>query len=180
MTQQLEQKEAIEVLGNIKILPEDYNFKVVNCNRDRVVCRTYYIDKNSTKYPFLNRIVVEYKMNISTERITDYSVYLTNDSGDILYLCKYTPDVLNTLFTNIISLELSNWRRIVNNQLPLKNINDYKSLLFEFGSNKRDNNTLRKMIEKNINTSKILNKFHMYINTNGIVPTEIWKHQLFS
>ena len=125
MTQQLEQKEAIEVLGNIKILPEDYNFKVVNCNRDRVVCRTYYIDKNSTKYPFLNRIVVEYKMNISTERITDYSVYLTNDSGDILY-------------------------------------------------------TLRKMIEKNINTSKILNKFHMYINTNGIVPTEIWKHQLFS
>ena len=165
MTQQLEQKEAIEVLGNIKILPEDYNFKVVNCNRDRVVCRTYYIDKNSTKYPFLNRIVVEYKMNISTERITDYSVYLTNDSGDILYLCKYTPDVLNTLFTNIISLELSNWRRIVDNQLPLKNINDY---------------TLRKMIEKNINTSKILNKFHMYINTNGIVPTEIWKHQLFS
>lgn len=180
MVQQLEQKEAIEVLKNIKVLPINYNFSVVPCDNVKIVCRTYYIDEESNKYPSLDRITIKYGMNRFTERVTDYSVYLTNDSGDILYLCKYSPQILNTLFNNIISLELSNWHRIIENRKPLRTMDDYKSLMFELNnsSNKRTINILRKIIERNIDTSKLLNHFDKYSDSNEIIPTTVWETQI--
>lgn len=176
LIQQLEQTEAIEVLKKMRVLPINYKFLVVTCNKEKVIRRTYHIDEGSNKYPLLDTITIEYRMNIHTERITDYSVYLTNDSKDILYLCKYSPRVLNTLFNNIISLELSNWHRIINHQEPLRTMDDYKSLMFELGAGA--NRKLKRIIENNTNTSKLLNQFHDYLNSNEIIPITKWESQI--
>lgn len=177
MTLELEQEESIGILQKIKVLPIGTNLKVSEEKNERLVTRSYHIDLNDSKYPTMNTITINYKVNKYTEKVKNYSVYLTNNVGDTVYLCKYSPKILNTLFNNIILLELSNWRRIVKGMKPLKTIEDYPSFKFELSidNNKRLSH-LKKIVERN--TSKLVETFKEYTNTNKLIPAEIWQSLL--
>lgn len=177
MTLELEQEESIGVLQKIRVLPMDAILKVSEKENERLVIRSYHIEINDDKFPTMNTITVNYKVNKYTERIGDYSVYLANNTGDKVYLCKYSPKILNTLFNNIILLELGNWRRIVKGMKPLRTIKDYPSFMFELSidSNKRISH-LKKIVERN--TLKIVEIFKEYVNTNKLIPVEVWQSQL--
>lgn len=175
MTLEVNQEEAISILSKIKILPMDKEVKIKIEEDGKLVSRKYHIDVNNNTYSTMDMISVNYKVNKYTDRVKDYAVYLTNDSEDKVYLCKYSPKILNTLFNNIISLELSSWRRITQGLKPLKTINNYQSLMFELNieSNKRLNHVLYKLVEKN--TSQLLTKFKKYQNSNIVIPTDVWQ-----
>lgn len=178
MTLELEQEESIGILKNLIILPINNEIKINELDNEKMVNRKYHINLKNSKYPNMDKITITYKVSKYAEKIKDYSVYLTNSVGDIVYLCKYSPKILNTLFNNIIMLEMSNWRRIVQGLKPLKTIDNYQSLMFELNidSNKRINHLLYKLVEKN--TSQLLNKFEVYQNTNNVIPAEIWQNQI--
>lgn len=178
MTLEVNQEEAISILKNIKILPMEREIKIKNEDDGKMVIRKYHINVENSRYSNMDIITIQYKVNKYTEKVKDYAVYLTNNFEDKVYLCKYSPKVLNTLFNNIILLELSNWRRIIQGLSPLRTINNYQSLMFELNidSNKRINHLLYKLVEKN--TSQLLNTFKEYQNSNAIIPVDIWQNQL--
>ena len=178
MTLELEQEESIGILKNLIILPINNEIKINELDNEKMVNRKYHINLKNSKYPNMDKITITYKVNKYTEKVKDYAVYLTNNFEDKVYLCKYSPKVLNTLFNNIILLELSNWRRIIQGLSPLRTINNYQSLMFELNidSNKRINHLLYKLVEKN--TSQLLNTFKEYQNSNAIIPVDIWQNQL--
>jgi hypothetical protein len=178
LTLDLEQEESITVIQKIKVLPMDREIKISEENNEKLVIRSYYIDVKDSDYPTMNKITIKYKFEGRTEKIKDYAVYLSNGLGDKVYLCRHSSKILNTLFNNIIMLELSNWRRVVQGLEPLKTIKDYKSLMFELDEDddRRTIRSLEKHIEKNI--SNFLEKFQNYHNTNKIVPTEVWQIQV--
>ena len=178
MTLELEQEESIGILKNLIILPINNEIKINELDNEKMVNRKYHINLKNSKYPNMDKITITYKVNKYTEKVKDYAVYLTNNFEDKVYLCKYSPKILNTLFNNIIMLEMSNWRRIVQGLKPLKTIDNYQSLMFELNidSNKRINHLLYKLVEKN--TSQLLNTFKEYQNSNAIIPVDIWQNQL--
>lgn len=126
----------------------------------------------------MDKIVVEYDM--TRERVIGYKVYLTNNSEDVIYICKHSPKILNTLFNNIILLELSNWNRIICGNVPLRTIDDYTSLMFELdnGSNKQSNLLLKKIVDNSTSFARLQKKFQDYKNTNRIIPAVLWKKQI--
>lgn len=178
MTLELEQEDAIGILKNLAVLPISNEVNVSEDNNNKLVCRKYHINIENSKFPNMDELTIKYKVSKYAEKIKDYSVYLTNSVGDIVYLCKYSPKILNTLFNNIIMLEMSNWRRVSKQLSPLRTIDDYKSLMFELdiNNNKRKNHLLKKAMEKN--TSKLLNLFKNYQDSNVIIPAEIWQTQI--
>lgn len=174
MTLELEQEESIRILKEIEVIPMDNKINVKFINNEKLITRAYRINSSDT-YPKMKWVVVSYKVSRYADKVKDYAIYLT-DETDKVYLCKYSPEVINTLFNNIILLEMSNWRRIVNGLKPLKNINNYQSFKFEVGNDKKLIHLLQKIIEKN--TSALLTKFEKYKNTNEAIPAEIWHNQI--
>lgn len=179
MTLNLEQEDSICLLKSIKVLPTEQKVSIIeDKNGNKKVYRQYQVSLNSDYYSILDKVVIKYEVGKYTDRVKNYEVFLTNDADDTVYICKYSPNILNTLFNNIILLELSNWRRASKGMKPLRTIEDYESLMFELNidSHKRINNVLQKLVEKN--TSQFLNKFSNYQNTNKIIPINVWEAQL--
>ena len=176
MTMQVDQEEAISILTKLEALPIAPEIKVENKENIKSVCRKYKIKTNNTKYSEMDAIVIKYKMSRYTERVKDYCVYLTGKFDDVVYLCKYSKGILNTLFGNIILLELGNWRRITQGLEPLKEMEDYVSLMFELDiENKRNNRLLENKLDKDFSFKKA---FPQYQNSNKIIPIKIWKSKL--
>lgn len=179
MTLELEQEESIGLIEQLCILPIEKKVTVAeNEDFSKTVCRTYCIHSENNKYSNMNTIVIEYRMGKRTERVEDYSVYLTDGKDNTVYLCKYSPEIFNTLFNNIILLEMSNWRKASEGKKPLRTIKDFDSYKFELeiDSHKREDNLLQKLLDKN--TSNFFNRFTEYRNSNKIIPTNIWKAQI--
>lgn len=179
MTLDLEQEESICLLKKVAVLPTEQIVNIIEDEKgNRKVYRQYQIGLNDDQYSMMDKMVIKYEVGKYTDRVKNYEVYLTNNSSDTVYICKYSPNILNTLFNNIILLELSNWRRASKGMKPLRTIEDYESLMFELNidSHKRINSVLQKLVEKN--TSQFLNKFSNYQNTNKIIPVDVWEAQL--
>lgn len=175
MTLELEQEESISILSKLQVLKKLPIIKVCEVGNEKLVHRVYSV--TNTGYP-IEKLVIDYKVNKCTDKVRDYTVSLENDT-DKVYLCKYSPKTYNTLFNNIILLELSNWRRITQGLEPLKTIKDYTSLIFELDiDNKRKNSLLKKIYEKN--SLLLVRQFQSFINTNYIIPAQVWSKQILT
>lgn len=173
MTLELEQEESISILANLQVLQKLPIIKVEEIGNEKLVHRVYSV--KTTKYP-IEQLVIDYKVNKCTDKVKDYSVTLENDT-DKVYLCKYSPKKYNTLFNNVILLELSNWRRVAQGLNPLKTIKDYTSLMFELDiDNKQKNSLLKKIYEKN--SLYFVKHFQKFVNSNYIIPSKEWMKQL--
>ena len=178
MTFDLEQEDSIKILSKIEFQKDGRDYKIVKNQNETMVTREYCVDCNKTEYPTANKLVIQYKMNKYTGKVKEYTVFLTNELGDVIHLCNYSPNVINTLFNNIILLELSNWRRVTEGLTPFKYISDFTSYMFEVKktTSKKFIGVLQRLIDKN--SSSFFESFKKYGNTNEIISSEIWENQL--
>lgn len=175
MTINVEQEDAISILGRLKILPKKAIINIKETEKGKLVSRTYQI-KEILEKPY-TKLVIRYLIS-KTDVIKDYSITLENDT-DKVYLCKYSPNVINTLFNTIINLELTNWRRVSLGLQPLRTIEDFSSLIFEKNIyNKRMNTLLRKIYDKN--SSFFTKTFNSFVNKNEIIPVNIWSEKILT
>lgn len=177
MTFQTTQEEARNILKEVIIIPEKPLVKILNKNCEKLVLRRYKINLVNSDW---NEMTITYKVNSYTENVLDYSIYLTNSRKDILCICKYSPRIFNTLFNDIMSLEISNWQRIVRGLSPLRTINDFDSLMFELNiDNKQIALKLEKLCEKKNTSRKLFQEFKEFLNSNKVIPEQIWMNCCF-
>lgn len=173
MTVELEQEDAIASIEKLEILPVKAQVVIKDVENYKLVTRKYQI--NCIDYP-VTSLVIQYSLSSYKEQVKDYFVKLTDESGLEITLCKYSAKIFNTLFNNIILLELNNWRRISQGEEPLTTIYDYDSLMFELSSNVKLNTLLKKLWDKN--ALEIIQGLESFVNSNNIVPVEIWEKQI--
>lgn len=175
MESEVEQEESIALIQKMEVLPIDVEVEIEKIEgNDRVVTRSYHVDVKDNRYSMMDRLVVRYK--IKREKVKDYMVFLTDSARDIIFLCKSNSEILNTLFSNIIMLELSNWRMAALGEKPLRTIDDYNSVMFQLGANKTENRSLEKALDKD--WVSFIEKFKTYYNSNKVIPIEVWQTQL--
>ena len=104
MTEVLDQKEAVSLIKDIKIIPNGLNVFINVIQNKEYVTRTYNIDMTHTKYNTMNTLIICYLDTLT--RISIYKVYLTDNCGNEVILCQDNPNFITNFFENIILLEM--------------------------------------------------------------------------
>lgn len=111
MQEVLEQSDGIALLKQLVVVPQKAYAKILEENDNKFVLRQYKIEKINGKFDIVN---ISYTLNIDSDKITFFSVYLTSDETDDAVCLCMSDKVGNTdniLFDNILSLEENVWNR---------------------------------------------------------------------
>lgn len=177
MTNILEQEESIAFLKKIKVVPQKAYAQISEKNGTKLVLRQYKIEELDNGYNMVN---ISYVLNIKSDLITFYSVYLTSDKTDnTLCLCMSEKNKYNTLFNNILLLEDNVWKYcLVEGSTAVCNIEEYKSLIFE--TNNRSYIYIANAVYDKRIVAAFLTEYSDFIDVNKVIPLIFWKTFLSS
>ena len=111
MQEILEQSDGIALLKQLVVVPQKAYAKILEENDNRFVLRQYKVKKINGKFDIVN---ISYTLNIDSDKVTFFSVYLTSDETDnsvCLCMSDKVDNTDNILFDNILSLEENVWNR---------------------------------------------------------------------
>lgn len=111
MQEILEQSDGIALLKQLVVVPQKAYAKILEENDNKFVLRQYKIEKINGKFDIVN---ISYTLNIDSNKITFFSVYLTSDETDdsvCLCMSDNVDSTNNILFDNILFLEENVWNR---------------------------------------------------------------------
>lgn len=171
MTKLLEQKESIALLGKIQVIPQKAYAKILKENGMKFVLRQYKIKELEEGY---NTINISYALNIDSDLITDYSVYVTSDKADdTICLCTFTNNIYNTLFDSILSLEEDVWKHQIAGEDISTSAKNFKSLMFEVDDCSYP--FLADAIYNKNMFNALLARYLEYVNENKVIRKKSWK-----
>lgn len=171
MTKLLEQKESIALLEEIQIIPQKAYAKILEENGMKFVLRQYKIKELEDGYNVIN---ISYALNIDSDLITYYSVYVTSDKADdIICLCTFTNNVYNTLFDSILSLEEDVWKHQIAGEDISTPVNNFKSLIFEVDDCSYPF-LAEAIYERNV-FNALLARYLECVNENQVIAKKSWK-----
>ena len=168
----LDQEKSIEFLQNVEVLPIEAKISIKEHEKCVEVNRIYSINSDKTNYKNLNLLTIQYSYTKFQERIIDYKIFASNSNTAIILTQTETDSVYNTLFNNIINLELKKWRPISKKNNICENISSIAAYQFSI-STKKQIPTINKMLRSKAHSVKL--KLNEYCNKNSVIPEYIWQ-----
>lgn len=108
----LEQSDGIALLKKLVVIPQKAYARILEEGNDKFVLRQYKIQKVEGKFDIVN---ISYVLNIDSDKLSFFSVYLTSDKTDeSVCLCMSNDHIGYTdkiLFDDILNIEVNVWNR---------------------------------------------------------------------